>query len=268
MLLSATLFWGLSYSVQTMVSDRLGTFTIVFVKGLGGVLLYPVLKMMKKRIDAKTLFYGAVIGILAFLGLVFQQKGLESSTVSKASFITALYIVIVPLIEVFSGRKMKMRMLGAILVAVAGLYFLCFSGTMTFLIGDLLLLICSLVFAFEIILIDRYSKRCDPLALTFTTQLSVAILSGTIMMIREKPMLTDFSEAILPILFLTLLPGMFSQSVQILYSKDVGPTLASLLMSLESVFGALGGWLILHQTLSFREIIGCILVFLSILLAE
>ena len=241
MLLTATLIWGFSYSIQSMASEHLGTFSIVFVKGLGGVFLFPVLKRMKRRIDRTAIRKGILIGIAAFLGCALQQKGLELSTVSKASFITALYIVMVPLIEVLSGKKMKPRMILAVLIALLVLYFLCFSGTTSLQSGDLILLAGSAFFALQIIFIDSASRESDPLVLTFVSQSVIAVCSLGMALLVEKPSVSDFAQVLLPALFLLLFPGLVATTIQIVYQRDVGPSLASLLMSFESVFGALGG---------------------------
>lgn len=268
MILTATLMWGLSYAIQSMASGNLGTFTIVCIKGLGGVLLYPILKLTKRKIDAKAIRHGIMIGLAAFLGCAFQQKGLELSTVSKASFITALYIVIVPVIETLSGKKMKTRMVIAIAVAVLGLYFLCFSGSISLQTGDLLLLADSFFFALQIIFIDSGSRESDPLVLAFVSQSVIVILSLTVALITERSSFAELSNVALPALYLLLFPGMIATTIQVVFQKEVGQSLASLLMSFESVFGALGGWLLLGQTLSLREIFGCVLVFIAILMAE
>lgn len=269
MLLSATLLWGFSYAFQSMMTDKAGSYTIVFIKGLGGVFLYPVLKLMKKSIDRTSLIGGLLVGSAAFLGCLFQQKGIELSTVSKASFITALYIVIVPLIEVFvMGKKLKFRFILAVATALAGLYFLCFTSSFTLSPGDLFLLIGSFFFALQIMFIDSYSAKCDPLVLSCTSQISVALLSGIMMLAKEDPSISELSTVMVPILFLLFGSGLIAQSIQTVFQKDVGPSLGSLLMSFESVFGALGGWLLLGQTLSIRELIGCVLVFVAVLLAE
>ena len=231
MLLSATLIWGFSYSVQTVLSDSVGTYTIVFLKAIGAIILYPILKIMKKEINKDAIIGGILIGTVAFLGCAFQQRGLELSTVSKASFITALYIVIVPIIEIVFGKKIKNKMLIAIVCALIGLYLLCFSTNTTFSLGDILLLICSFCFAIQIILIDRYSVKCDPLSLTFTSQMTISILAGVMMAVIEKPDYSGFINVIWPILYLILLSGMNAQSIQICFKKDVGPSLGSLIMS-------------------------------------
>ena len=268
LLLAATLMWGLSYSLQTISANDLGSFTIVFFKGLGGVLVFPYLLLRKIKLDKHTIIGGIIIGLLAFLGLIFQQMGLELSTVSKASFITSLYIIIVPLLEVFEGKRPSVKLWIAIIIALIGLYLLCFSNDYSLNFGDLLLLGCSLFFAIEIIYIDKYSNRSDGVALTFISQSVVSILALLIAIVKEKPNLASMNSQILPILYLVFIAGMIATTIQIVFQKDCGPTLASLLMSFESVFGAIGGWLILNQVLSLREIIGCVLVFIAILTAE
>lgn len=268
LILLATLSWGLGYTIQTISADQLQTFTIVFFKGIGGLILLPLLIKRKKHIRRKELLGGILISICAFIGCILQQRGMELSTVSKASFITALYIVFVPLIESLRGKRPGVKMLTAVGVALAGLYFLCLSGKVSLNIGDLLLLIGSFFFALQIIFIDIFSQECDGIHLAFVSQMTIAFFSGIVMVLVEKPAIAQISQSILPILYLTVISGGTAQCIQIIYQKDVGPSLASLIMSLESVFGAAGGWLLLHQTMNGREIFGCILVFIAVLIAE
>ena len=268
MLLSATLMWGLSYSIQAMSADNLGSFTIVFFKGVGGIFLLPLIIIGKKTIDSKAIVGGFLCGLVAFIGCATQQIGLELSTVSKASFITSLYIVMVPILEIFTGKKIKKMLWFSIGLALLGLYFLCFSSTASFSIGDLLLLACSFFFALQIMLIDRYSVQTDVICLSFVSQTTVALLSMVVMLVKEKPEMDVIMSSLASILYLVFISGMIAQTIQVVFQKDVGPSLASLLMSFESVFGAIGGWLIMSQTLSVREIVGCLLVFIAILIAE
>lgn len=268
LLIAATLMWGLSYSIQSISASSLGTFTIVFFKGVGGLFVFPYLIIKKIKLDKQTIIGGFLIGIVAFLGLVFQQMGIELSTVSKASFITSLYIIIVPILEIFNGKKPAKKLFLAILIALIGLYLLCFSGNYSFNVGDVLLLLCSLFFAFQIMFIDKYSRIKDSLALTFVSQGTISVLAFIVMLIKESPNFEVLATQILPILYMVFIAGMIATTIQIVFQKDCGPTLASLLMSFESVFGAIGGWLILNQVLSIKEIVGCILVFIAILIAE
>ena len=267
-LLSATLMWGLSYSIQTISSESLNTFTIVFFKGVGGVFLFPYLIHKRIKIDKDILIGGFLVGITAFLGLVFQQKGLELSTVSKASFITSLYIIIVPILEIFNGKKPSKKLWFAIVIALIGLYLLCFSKGYVFNVGDILLLMCSLFFAFQIMFIDKYTRFKNSIALTFVSQVVISGLALVVALIKEKPNFEILGSQLFPILYMVFIAGMIATTIQIVFQKDCGPSLASLLMSFESVFGAIGGWLILNQVLSIREIIGCLLVFIAILTAE
>ncbi|MBQ1287307.1 MAG: DMT family transporter [Erysipelotrichaceae bacterium] len=267
MLLLATLFWGLSYTVQSISASGLGPFTTVFFKGAGGFFLLPLLAG-KKKIDRETLTGGLLMGAFAFGGCLLQQLGIMYSTVSKASFITALYIIFVPLIEIFFGRKVRRSIWFSCLLAVAGLYFLCMNSVAGINIGDLFLLLGSVLFAGQIIVIDRCVRKCDPVALTFISQSAVALFALAVSLIREKPDVSSFAEMIPAIFYIVFIGGLISQLIQIRYQRDLEPSLASLLMSFESVFGALFGWLILHQVMSPKEIFGCLLVFIAILLAE
>ena len=268
MLLLATLFWGLSYSVQSISAKGLGPFMTVCFKGAGGIFLLPLLAYKRTKIDKDTLLGGLLMGVFAFGGCFFQQLGIIYSTVSKASFITALYIIFVPIIEIFLGKKVSKSIWYSALIALSGLYFLCMNSVSGINIGDLFLLIGSILFALQIIVIDRYCRRCDAIALTCLSQIAVALFGLIASLLFEKTELVFTGEMILVILYMVFIGGLISQLIQIRYQQDLEPSLASLLMSFESVFGALFGWLILHQNMSLREIFGCILVFLAILLAE
>ena len=264
----ATMLWGLSYTIQSITADNLGTYTIVFFKAVGALFLIPLIMIKKCRFNKESFVGGLVMGLCAFAGCILQQKGMMLSSVSKASFITVLYIVIVPIISFFLGNKIKKKMIIAIILALIGLYFLCISSSFTLNIGDFYLILCSLCFSLQIIFIDYYSKKADPLSLTLTSQLSTALFSGIIMMFVEKPDIASIKSVILPIIYIVLMSGLIAQTIQITYQKDLDPSLASLIMSFESVFGAVFGWLILGQTLTIKEIIGCILLFVAILIAE
>lgn len=268
MLFIATLLWGLSYSIQSISSENLGTFTVVFFKGFGGLAIVPLLIKKKHHFTLKEVLAGAAIGSAAFLGCVFQQLGIENSTISKASFITTLYIIFVPLMEMLGGKKIGRNIIISVGIALLGLHFLCFSGNEIFGMGDVYLLICSIFFALQIILIDRYTRIYDPLAMTFLGQITVSVLSGVLMLILEKPTMEAINASLIPILYMVFVSGALAQSFQVIFQKDVGASLSSLIMSFESVFGALFGWIVLSQALSLREIFGCILVFIAILIAE
>lgn len=264
----ATLLWGLSYTIQSISANNLGTYTIVFFKGIGSLFLIPLMIIKKCTFNKETFIGGLIIGACAFAGCILQQEGMMLSSISKASFITVLYIVIVPVISFFLGNKINKKMIIAIILALFGLYFLCLSNDLTLNIGDFYLILCSLCFSLQIIFIDYYAKKTDPLSLTLISQLFIAIFSFILMMLVDKPAMENIKSAILPIIFIVFMSSLLAQTLQIVYQKDLEPSLASLIMSFESVFGAIFGWLILGQSLTIKEIFGCFLLFIAILIAE
>ena len=268
MLFGATLIWGLSYSIQAILAEDLGPFTVVFFKGAGGIILLPFIIKDRRVLDKGTIIDGMIIGAVAFLGCIFQQLGIVNSTVSKASFITTLYIIFVPLIERLSGKKIPRKIIISVCIALAGLYFLCFSGNETFGIGDFYLLLCSVCFALQIIRIDKATRKHDPLSIIFVSQIATALYSAIFMIAKERPSLEALGSSLIPLIYITFIAGLFAQSLQITFQKDTGPSLASLIMSFESVFGALFGWIVLSQSLTGKEIFGCVLVFIAIIIAE
>lgn len=264
----ATLMWGLSYTIQSISANNLGTYTVVFFKGIGGLFLIPIVIILKKKFNKYTFIGGILMGISTFAGCAFQQAGIVLSGVSKAGFITVLYIVIVPVIELFMGKTIKKKLLFAVLLALAGLYFLCISGTVSLNIGDLYLLLGSLCFALQIILIDHYSKKSDGISLCLVLQIVLAILAAIMMIYFEKPAFVQIQQALMPILYMVFLSGALAGCLQTVYQKYLEPSLASLIMSFESVFSAIFGWLLLSQSLSGREIMGCLMVMIAIFIAE
>lgn len=267
MLLFAAILWGLSYSVQVLCSG-LGTFAISFFKTVGGVVLLIIGLIKKERFNKKTILSGSLIGSIACAGVILQQKGLELSSAANASFITSLYIVFTPIISILIGKKPKSRIYLSILIALVGMYLLCINGEFVLRTGDILLVICAILFALQIILIDKFANDVDTIAFTAVQQLTGAVLTGIIMFVIEKPSISIVGNNILQIIYLSLLAGAGAQLIQNRFQKDVEPSLASILMSFESVFGAIFGWLVLNQILSLKEIIGCILMFVAMLIAE
>lgn len=267
MLLLAAVAWGLSYSVQSLAVN-LDTFTITFFKCVGGVVLFIAALIKKAKFNKTTIIYGIIIGAVCFLGCALQQKGLELSCAANASFISALYIVLVPVLGLFIGKKVSKKIWLAIIIALLGMYLLCLSGELKLRIGDLILLGAAFFFALQIIIIDKYINEVDPVAFAAVQQLTAALLSAIIMFSIEKPAISDLLKQWPILIYCALISGALSQFIQNKYQADVEPALASLLMSFESVFGALFGWLILNQALNLKEIIGCVLIFVAIVIAE
>lgn len=264
-----SMVWGAGYSVQSIASQNLKPTTVIFVKYIGFLFLLPTVIKSKCKVTMRSVIFGFLVAITGAFGNLFQQKGIEYTTASKTSFITALYIVFVPIFGYLFKKKPNKRVWIAIPVAILGMYFLCTNGeTLSISVGDLYPLACAVLFAFQILFIDKGVEKDDPLLISFISQGISALLFGVMMICVDKPRLIDFKNAIGPVLYSIFITGLLAQTLQIIYQKDVEPSLASLLLSLESVFGALGGWLILGQTLTVREIAGCVIIFIAILLAE
>lgn len=268
MLLIVALLWGGSFSVQSMMSNSLGNYTIVFLKTVGSIFLIIVCIILKRKINRKTILLGLLVGATNGTGLILQQIGISTTTVSKASFISGLYVVFVPILGLFTKKKPKTRFWWAVIVAFFGLNLLCMNGEEMIGFGDLITLVASIFFALQIILIDKYADEVDPLPFCAFQQLITACMSGILMMLLEKPHLSDFNGLLLPIIYMMMFSGLLAQVLQNKYQKLVEPTVASLIMSLESVFGAIGGWLLLNQTITLKEGFGCVLLFIAILIAE
>lgn len=267
MLLFAAVLWGLSYSVQASCTN-LGTFTVSFFKSIGGVVLLLIAVIRKERFNKKTIVGGTLIGSVATCGVILQQKGLELSSAANASFLTSLYIVFTPILSILVGKKPKSKIYLSIVVSLIGMYLLCIDGDFIIRTGDVLLLIGAILFAVQIILIDKFISDVDTIAFTAVQQVSGAVLTGILMLLLEKPSIINIGENIIQVLYLSLLAGAFAQLIQNRFQKDVEPSLSSILMSFESVFGAIFGWLILSQALSLKEIFGCVLMFIAMLIAE
>lgn len=266
-LLFAAFLWGMSYSIQNTAS-QVGSYTVVFFRGIGGLLLIPVSKIFKQRFNKKTYIGGILIGLFAFLGCLLQQFAVETTTISKSSFICSLYIVLVPIMGLFLKKKPKLKVWIAILIASVGLYFLCMSGEFTINYGDLFALGSSFCFALQIVLIDIFASDVDPIPFTCVQQLAVAFFSSIVMVGVEKPQLSAIINLVWPLFYLAVISGALAQTIQNVSQKNLDPSVASIIMSFESVFGALGGWLLLNQTLSLKEIFGCILIFIAVIIAQ
>ena len=221
---------------------------------------------------------GAICGALLFIASLTQQQGIELGTgAGKAGFITATYIVLVPIVNLVLFRKKTSAALWlAVAFGLAGLYLLCMDESFTIQRGDLLVLFCAVAFTFQILAVDRFSPQFDALKLSAIQFLTCGVLASIVMIFRDiVPIgLTAWAapfaswNAWIPLLYAAILSSAVGYTLQIVGQKDLNPTLASLLMSLESLFAVLAGWLILHQKLTPRELLGAALVFIAILIAQ
>lgn len=280
----AALIWGMAFTVQSLGMDYLGPYTLNGVRSLlASLVLLPCIRLMdtlaerggeasrKPRIPAerRTLLWGGLLCGLALTGgSTLQQLGIQYTTVGKAGFLTAMYIVLVPVLGIFWRKLPGVQVWAGVALAVLGFYLLCQPERGGFGKGELLLLGGSLVFSFHILLVDHFSPLVDGMRLSCLQFLVPGVLCTAVGLVLERPTLADLLAGWAPVLYLGVLSCGVGYTLQILSQKGLDPTLASLVMSLESVFSVLGGWLILHQALSLREGVGCCLLFAAIVLAQ
>jgi drug/metabolite transporter (DMT)-like permease len=212
---------------------------------------------------------GIACGIFLFIASAFQQFGVKSTSVGKAGFITAMYIVLVPIVGMFMHKKTSAKVWIGVALAVIGMYFLCISkGESGMQMGDILVFVCAITFSFHILTVDHFSPRVDGVKMSCIQFMTCGILSAVFMLIFEEPNMSDILSAWIPILYAGALSSGVAYTLQIVGQKGMNPTVASLILSLESVVSALAGWIILHQQLSAREIFGCAVAFAAIIIVQ
>ena len=291
LLLLAATIWGIAFVAQSAGMEYVGPYTFNCIRSiLGGLVLIPVILVMdrakarekgeagnrpdhaRKSRERKVLLTGGVCcGVALCLASNFQQLGIQYTTVGKAGFITACYIVIVPFLGLLFGKKVSAFVWGAVVLAVAGLYRLCMSGGEGIggiNQGDLLVLVCAFLFSIHILVIDHFSPLTDGVKMSCIQFFISGILSGVAMMLFEEPRLDDILAAALPILYAGIFSSGVGYTLQIVGQKGMNPTVASLILSLESSISVLAGWGLLGQSMSLRELSGCAMMFGAIILAQ
>ena len=275
LLLLTAVIWGSAFVAQSEGAKDVGPLTFNAARMiLAGIALWPVSRVLSRRMGGgakggKTLLIGGVAcGACLAAASYCQQLGIAHTTVGKAGFLTALYILIVPLVGTLFGKKVGLKLALGVALALMGMYFLCMSGETGFGVGDGLCVACAFLFTGHILVIDYFSPRVNPLYMSDIQFFSGGIVSLILALVFEKPTVAQLSAAAVPILYAGLLSSAVGYTLQIVAQSKVEPTLASLLMSLESVFSALFGWLLIGQRLSGREIFGCALMFVAIILAQ
>ena len=264
------IFWGMAFSAQSSAMDHVEPYTFVFLRSaitcLALLISMPLLNRLNPANNAPTasnrrhLAVGALCGAFLVLATILQQVGLVTTTTAKSGFITALYIIIVPILGIFLGRKPRAAIWLGVLVSLIGLYFLCWQGTLNVNVGDLFTLGSAGVFAVHIQLIDRLGGNLNSIKLSAIQFGAAAVIACAVMLLFETPNLDGILACWTDILYVAIFSGALGYTLQIVGQKSTDPTLASLIMCLESVFAALGGWLVLGEALSGREILGCALM--------
>ena len=285
LLLLGALIWGTAFVAQSAGSG-MGAFSFMAGRSWMAVLVliptgkaFDALHHRQGRPDGKPkssaerkqlLKAGLVCGTLLFLASAAQQLGitLDPST-AKAGFLTAMYVVLVPVFGLFLGRKGSAQLWVSMAIAVVGLYLLCMmDGFGSIQSSDGLLLLCAVLFSFQIMAVDHFSPQMDGVRLSLVEFFVVSVESTAAALLFETPSAAQFAENALPILYCGIMSSGVAYTLQILGQRDLNPAIASLIMCLESVFSALGGWMLLHQSLSAREVFGCVLIFAAVVLAQ
>ena len=274
MLLLTAIIWGFAFVAQSVGIDAVGPFAFNGIRNMiGGLVLIPVILIVNKGnikevLTRDALIGGVCCGVCLFVASTFQQWGIMYSTVGKASFITALYVVIVPVLGIFIRKKVPMKVWIGVIVSIIGLYMLCMDGSLKLSRGDVFLLICAVCFSFHILVIDHFSPKADGVVISCIQFFTAGILCLIFMAFTEHPTMEMILAGKYAILYAGVLSCGVAYTLQVVFQKDVEPTAASLILCLESVFGALGGWLILGEVLSAKQILGCVLMFGAIVLAQ
>ena len=277
----AALIWGTAFVAQSVGMDHIGPFTFNSVRNfIASVALIPVILFLRHRQDPakaagaaenyrKTLWIGGIFcGIALTVASSLQQIGIQYTSVGKAGFLTALYIVIVPIFGLLLKKRVPAAVWISVVIAAVGTYLLSIKEDFTIGTGDLYVILCAVVFSVHILLVDRFSPHVSGVELSSIQFLTVGVLSGIVALIFEVPDLKSILLSMGPILYTALLSSGVAYTLQIIGQKDTPPAVASLVMSLESVFAALSGWLVLKQSLEGKELLGCVLVFTAVLLAQ
>ena len=281
LLFLTALIWGVAFVAQSVAMDYIGPYTFNAVRSLlGGIVLVPCVFLFggRKKVDRThghtvdrpqdVLIGGVLCGFMLFLSTTLQQVGIQYTTVAKAGFITALYIILVPILGIFLKKQVSFQIWISVAIALTGLYLLCMQGSFSLGHGDLLVLLCSLCFALHILVIDHFTDRVSGVKLSCIQFFVSALLSSVLMFLFEKPALSEILAAWLPIVYGGVFSSGIAYTLQIIGQKGTDPTIASLILSLESVVSVLAGWILLGQALTPREIAGCLLMFGAIILAQ
>lgn len=283
LLLLTALIWGTAFVAQSAGMDYLGPFTYNGVRTLiGGIALLPVVFFFDKRKEGgrvspeekravrKTSVIGGVCcGVVLCIASSFQQYGISMTTAGKAGFITALYIVIVPLMGVFIKKRIPKKIWICVAIAVAGFYLLCVKEGFSVSMGDLLVLCCAVFFSIHIMVIDHFTgKHVEGVRMSCVQFFVAGAITMIPALLLETTTWQNLWDAKLTLLYAGVVSCGVGYTLQILGQRDTDPTIATLLMSLESVFAALSGWLLLNESLSVQELVGCVLVFAAVILAQ
>jgi drug/metabolite transporter (DMT)-like permease len=279
LLLLTAIIWGFAFVAQRAGMEYVGPFTFNAARfTLGSLSLIPLLLINSKKkfeqerflpSNNKTLMYGSLAaGTFLFLGVTFQQAGMVYTTAGKGGFITGFYIILVPILGLVVKQKTSLlTWLGAV-IAITGLYFLSVNEKLEINIGDVLILIAAFFWAAQILVIGYFSTRTDSIQLAFAQFLLCALLSFIAAIIFEVIRIENILSAVIPILYAGIFSAGIAFTLQIIAQREAHPANAAIIMSLESVFAVVGGWLILSETIPLRGLFGCVLMLAGMIISQ
>ena len=285
LLLFTALIWGTAFVAQRVGMETIEPITFNAARMLLAAVAVGLVSLLlhwkeKKSPDARspeerkscnknTVLGGVCCGFFLSVASIFQQMGLVYTSAGKAGFITAMYMLLVPIIGfIFLKRKNTWLVWLAVLLGVAGMYLLCVTETFALTCGDTLVCLCALFFSFHILCCDHFVKKGDPIRMSAIQFLIATVISGAVAAFTEEPTWAKLHSALIPILYCGIISGGVGYTLQIVAQKFTDPTIASLLMSMESVFAVIAGALLLREQMTGRELIGCAVMFLAIILVQ
>ena len=281
-LIVTALIWGCAFAAQSIGAGFVGPFTFLAARTwIAFFALLPVIavrervllrtedKIKKTAGQSKTLVLGgAVCGFFLFTASASQQIGISLTTTAKAGFITALYVVLVPVLSVFLHSIVKKKVWGCVMLAVVGLYLLCMGESFSLSAGDSWMLLCAFLFSLQILSVNYFVKYTDPVKLAALEFLFEGILAGVCMVLLEPFNAAGIHSALPSILYAGFMSSAVGYTLQIVAQDGLDPAVASIAMSFESVFAALAGWVVLREAMSARELLGCVLMFAAIVISQ
>ena len=286
LLLLCSMIWGSSFAAQAVGMESVEAFTFLAIRTLfGAAFLFPVILIkdavaakrskpvpyeVKKKERRKLLTYGLLLGLVFEIAQIFQQYAFLYSTSGKIAFITALYMFFTPIFGLFLKKRVPLLTWISVMIGFVGLYFLCINPADLADInrGDILSFICSMFYGVQILMVERFARETDGIKLSFTQFFVAGVISAVLMLIFDTPTIPHIRTALPALLYSGIMSCGFAYTFQILGQKYTEATIASLLMSLESVFAVLTGALVLHERMTGREALGCVIMFAAILLSQ
>lgn len=278
LLFLAAFIWGIAFVAQSVGMDYMGPLTFNGIRFLMGsmVLLPFILYRRSKNGKAEvthyaastTLIGGVCCGLALCAAALLQQYGIMYTTVGKAGFITTLYIILVPFFGIFLKRKIPGKIWIGAGIAAVGMYLLCMSEKLALSKGDAFVFVCAVLFAIHILVIDNFSPKADGVELSCIQFFTAGMIAIILAFIFEQPTLGGVIAGIIPLAYAGILSSGVAYTFQVLGQKNMDPTIASLILSMESVVSVLAGFVFLKQALTIKELLGCVLVFLAVILVQ